>query len=101
MSININVDYDEIDKQMKTLVGIVEKMTDFDCSMTLSSFGSTQSQAKYAEITEKMQQLLSSYKQLLDNSIQKAYAAVDEYNNADETLKNALPKGYIDTIFES
>lgn len=90
MSVNLNVDHDKLDIQMGILSGALNNVPEYDCTLEPSPMGSLQSQIKCAELSAKMQQLIKSYKQLMTNSVMKAYSAASGYKKADEILTQNL-----------
>ncbi len=90
MSQNISVDNEKFDSQMTKLFTLIGEMPEFDDSMPFSSQGNMESQKKYIELAGKMKKLMTSYKQLLDNSALKAQMVAGGYDSADESMTEQL-----------
>lgn len=96
MSVNISVDSDKLDSQMSVLNSAIDEVPDFDDPMELSSMGNMISQAKYKELAEKMKRLMTSYKQLLENSVLKAHLTAKRYGDMDQVMSQQLLNGLTD-----
>ncbi len=95
---NIYVDNEKFDSQMTKLFSLISEIPEFDDAMSFSSQGTLESQKKYIELAGKMKKLMTSYKQLMDNSVLKAQMAAGGYSFADESMTQQLKSTYSDEV---